>query len=92
MHDGLDHRLAGRIAAIECAFPDGIERAQVVTDVEAFFAVMLPPGEDSFEWTQDDMLLFAEAFVEQSGPDGGARRFRNMVRVLRLLNTPGSGT
>jgi hypothetical protein len=49
---------------------------------------MLPPGEDAFEWTQDDMRLFAEAFVEQSGPDGGAARFRNMVRVLKMLDDP----
>ena len=88
VHDGVDHRLARRIAAIEGAFPNGVERAQAVTDVEAFFAVMLPPGEDSFEWTEDDMRLFAEAFAEQSGPDGGAARFRNMVRVLRLLDDP----
>jgi hypothetical protein len=91
MRDGVDHRLARRIAAIEGAFPDGFERAQAVTDIEAFFAVMVPPGEDSLEWTEDDMLLFAEAFVEQSGPDGGVARFRNMVRVLGLLNDPGHG-
>jgi hypothetical protein len=88
MHDGVDHRLARRIAAIEGAFP---EHAQAVKDVEAFYAVMLPPGEDSFEWAEDDMALFAEAFVEQSGPDGGVARFWNMVRVLGLLETPGSG-
>ena len=91
MHDGVDHGLARRIAAIERAFPDGVERAQAAKDVETFFAVMLPPGEDSFDWTEDDMRLFTEAFVEQSGLDGGVTRFRNMVRALRLLENPGSG-
>jgi hypothetical protein len=91
MRDGVDHRLVRRIAAIEGAFPDGVVRAQAVKDVEAFFDVMLPAGEDSFEWTEGDMLLFAEAFVEQSGPDGGVARFQNMVRVLKLLDDPGYG-
>jgi hypothetical protein len=82
------HRVAERVAALERAFPDGRVRAQAVKDVEAFVEVMLTPGEDFIEWTADDLMLFAEAFVEQSGPDGGAVRFRNMMRVLTLLDDP----
>jgi hypothetical protein len=81
-------RLAERVADIEQAIPDAQERAQVVKDAQAFFEVMLPPGEHSLEWTEEDLMLFAEAFVEQSGAEAGEVRFRNMLRVLGLLQNP----
>jgi hypothetical protein len=81
-------RLAERLADIEATLPDAAERHQAVTDATAFFSVMLPPGENSLEWTKEDMWAFAEAFVEQSGPEQGEIRFRNMLRVLGLLSDP----
>jgi hypothetical protein len=88
-------KLAKRVAAYEKALaeniPDGKERVQAIVDIQAFLEWTMQAGQDMAEWDDDDLDLFEDEFVAQSGVEKGLGRFFNLLLCIDMLVHPDDG-
>jgi hypothetical protein len=89
-------RFANRVATYERVLaetiPDKQERVQAIVDIQAFLEWTMQAGKDLAEWDDDDLDLFEDEFVAQSGVEKGLDRFFNLLLCIDMLVHPEDDT